>query len=306
MQQKPIFPKPLKSGDKICIISPSRSITSEEISPVTKWLNTKGFKVEYGENINRACGQFGGDDNQRIQEFQQAIDDPAICAIWCARGGYGAARIIDKINFEPLLHNPKWIIGYSDITAIHCALYRLGLVSLHAPMPINFGDEVETKISFDLLISYLIGVYSPIMWHSNPNDIAGKTEGKLFGGNLSVLYSLRGTSYDVDPTNTIFFIEDVDEYLYHIDRMCNNMNMSDKFAQLSGFISGKFTKMNDNQIPFGMDISEILLQYTSNVPVRTFDAPFGHINYNLPLLYGALATLDVQKTKVTLSYNGTT
>jgi muramoyltetrapeptide carboxypeptidase len=305
MCQKPIFPKHLKSGDTIRIISPSRSITSEEILPVTKWLNTKGFKVEYGENINRVCGQFGGDDNQRIEEFQQAINNPSVRAIWCARGGYGAARIIDKINFEPLLCDPKWIIGFSDITAIHCALFRLGLVSLHAQMPINFRNEVETKNSFDLLVSYLTGVYLPVTWLPSSDDKTGSAEGKLFGGNLSVLYSLRGTQYDIDTAKTIFFIEDIDEYLYHIDRMCNNMNMSNKFSFLSGFISGQFTKMNDNQIPFGKNAREILLQYTTNVPVQTYDAPVGHIPCNLPMLYGALATLEVQKTKVTLSYNGT-
>ena len=306
MNQNIIFPKPLTSGDIIRIVSPSRSITSSEIISLSEWLIAKGFNVEHGDNINNVCGQFAGDDCQRAKELQQAIDDPAVRAIWCARGGYGAARIIEKINFNPLLNDPKWIVGFSDITAIHCALFRLGVVSMHAPMPINFAHDTETISSFNLICSYLTGNYSPLTWNKNAFDKEGKAEGRLFGGNLSVLYSLRGTQFDINPENSIFFIEDIDEYLYHIDRMCNNLNMSGIFSKIAAFMSGKFTKMNDNTTPFGMNVHEILLQYVANVPVQVFDAPFGHVNYNLPLLHGALATLETEKKTVTIKYNGAT
>ena len=304
-KQSFIFPKPLEIGDTISIITPSRSITSAEIEPFIDWISNKGFKIETGANINRVCGQFGGNDEERAKELQQAIDNPSVRAIWCARGGYGSARIIEKIDFKPLLKNPKWIVGFSDITAIHSALYGLGLVSLHAPMPLNFKNDTETVNSFETVCSYLTGNYTPLIWNKTVFDKEGKAEGRLFGGNLSVLYSLRGTPYDINHEKTIFYIEDIDEYLYHIDRICNNLNMSKIFSKITAFVSGSFTKMNDNVIPFGMSVQEILLQYLENVQVRAFDAPFGHINNNFPLINGALATLEVGKTSVKLSYNGT-
>lgn len=302
----PIYPPSLKKGDTIRIICPSRSIDIEEILCIKKWLTTKGFCVEYGENVGKTCGQFSGDDNQRTCELQRAINDPNVRAVWCARGGYGTTRIIDNVDFSPLLIDPKWIIGFSDITAIHVALFKLGIVSLHAPMPVNFNNRKMTMSAFNLTLSYLQGNFSPIKWETSLLNKEGISQGLLFGGNLSVLYSLRGTSFDIDTSQIIYFIEDVDEYLYHIDRMCNNFKMGNKFLKIKALLSGQFSKMKYNIIPFGKNAEEIISQYIPNNIVQAYNSPFGHIDFNLPLLNGAHAILDVNNSMVTLSYYGTT
>lgn len=309
MQQiTPIFPPALKHGDRIRIVCPARSVVLDEILPAAEWIRRQGFKVEYGDTIGKVSGQFGGTDEERAADIQNAIDDDGIDAIWCARGGYGTARLLESLNLELLMKRPKWIIGYSDITALHAALYKIGIVSIHAPMPLSFNQNLETSIAFGLLLSYLMGRDIPLEWDKSSFDREGKTTGRLFGGNLSVIYSLRGTPWDVNLTDSLLFIEDVDEYLYHIDRMCNNLSLGGYFKQIKGLIAGQFTKMNDNTIPFGMSANEIVQRFAnrSNVAVQCFNAPFGHVDYNLPILCGAQAELEVDKNKVTLKYHGRT
>jgi muramoyltetrapeptide carboxypeptidase len=304
--QHHLFPQPLKQGDRIRIVCTARAVVLDEILPAAEWIRNLGFRVEYGETIGQTDGQFGGSDEQRATDLQNAINDDGIRAIWCARGGYGTIRILDKIDFEPLKKNPKWIIGFSDITALHVALFRHGLVSLHAPMPITFNRTSDTSVAFGLLLSYLMGNYTPLTWEKSANDVAGIAQGRIFGGNLSVLYSLRGTPFDTDTKQTLFFVEDIDEYLYHIDRMVNNFHHGGRFRKVAGLISGQFTKMNDNTVPFGHTPNDILARYAekNKVPVQSYNSPFGHLDYNLPLLHGATATLEVGTKNVMLSYHG--
>ncbi len=301
-----LYPQPLKQGDRIRIICTARSVVLEEILPAAEWIRNLGFRVEYGETISKTEGQFGGTDEQRATDLQDAINDDGVRAIWCARGGYGTIRILDNIDFEPLKKNPKWIIGFSDITALHIALFRQGLVSLHAPMPITFNRNSDTSVAFGLLLSYLMGKYTPLTWEKSATDVPGIANGRILGGNMSVLYSLRGTPLDTETKNTLFFLEDIDEYLYHIDRMANNLHHGGRFRKVAGLISGQFTKINDNTVPFGHTTNNILSKYATknNIPVQCYDSPFGHVDYNLPLLHGAMATLEVGTKNVTLSYHG--
>jgi muramoyltetrapeptide carboxypeptidase len=304
--QIPQFPTPLRQGDRIRIVCTARSAVLDEILPAAEWIRNLGFRVEYGETLGKTDGQFGGTDDERAADLQNAINDSGVRAIWCARGGYGTARILDKIDLTPLKENPKWVIGFSDITALHAALYQQGIVSLHAPMPLTFNQNSDTSIAFGLLLSYLMGKYTPLSWERNAMDISGTATGRIFGGNLSVLYSLRGTPYDVDTAGTLLFLEDIDEYLYHIDRMCTNLHQGRKFDNVAGLISAKFTKMNDNTVPFGHNANDIVSRYANinAIPVQCFDAPFGHVDYNLPLLHGAMATLDVGNKHTKLHYHG--
>ncbi|MGI6478567.1 MAG: S66 peptidase family protein [Salinivirgaceae bacterium] len=307
MNQTPLsFPQSLKQGDTVRIVCTARSVVLSEILKAAEWIENIGFKVEYGKTIGSVDHQFGGTDNERAEDLQNAINDPHVKAIWCARGGYGTARILDMIDFSALKKNPKWIIGFSDITALHAALYNEGLISMHAPMPINVNDTKENGASLKLMFSYLTGKYESIQWCKSDKDVQGIAKGNIVGGNLSVIYSLRGTKYDIDTTDTILLLEDIDEYLYHIDRMCVNFHIGGKFKNLAALISGQFTKMNDNTINFGMTANEIIERYSNinQINVRAFDAPFGHIDYNLPFLHGASATIEVGKEKVKLSYNG--
>ena len=307
-QKAPIFPPALKHGDRIRVVCTARAVVLEEILSAVEWIRTQGFRVEYGSTIGKVSGQFGGTDEERISDIQDAINDKGVRAIWCARGGYGTARLLDQLDLNPLVKDPKWIIGYSDITALHAALFTMNLVSLHAPMPLSFNSTQDTSIAFGLLLSYLMGTFVQLEWKKSEFDTKGITRGRLTGGNLSVLYSLRGTKYDVNTSNAILYFEDVDEYLYHIDRMCNNFSLGKVFASLSGLLVGKFVKMNDNAIPFGQSANEIIAHYSDNkgIPVRSFDAPFGHDDYNLPLLNGAQAILEVGDENVTLKYDGRT
>ncbi|HOG19450.1 MAG TPA: LD-carboxypeptidase [Salinivirgaceae bacterium] len=300
------FPESLIHDDTIRIVCTARSVVQSEILKAAEWIKNMGFKVEFGKTIGKVDNQFGGTDSERAEDLQNAINNPHVKAIWCARGGYGTARILDMIDFSAIVKNPKWIIGFSDITALHAALYKEGLISMHAPMPINVTDTNENRISLELMLSYLTGKYESIEWSKSDKDVQGVAKGNIVGGNLSVIYSLRGTKYDIDSTNTILVLEDIDEYLYHIDRMCVNFHLGEKFKNLSALISGQFTKMNDNTINFGKTANEIIEHYSNinQISVRAFDAPFGHIDYNLPFLHGASATIEVGKEKVMLSYNG--
>lgn len=305
--QPTIYPPSLKPGDRIKIVCPSRFVTLEEILPAAEWIRQHGFRVEYGETIGKTDGQFAGSDDERIEDFQKALNDEGIRAIWCARGGYGAARIIDKINFSSLRNNPKWIIGFSDVTAIHMAIFKHNVVSLHAPMAFSFKNNHETAISFGLMLSFLTGKRIPLEWKATPFDTPGTASGKLLGGNLSVIYSLRGTPFDIPFENTLLMIEDIDEYLYHIDRMCNNLRLGNK-CNPKALMVGSFTNMHDNSVPFGKNANEIIKHYFQSPPAIpvTHNAPFGHTDYNLPLLIGAEATLNIGSKRTTLLYHGNT
>jgi muramoyltetrapeptide carboxypeptidase len=294
-----IFPEKLKIGDKIGIISPARKITLNELDPAIKTIESWELKVELGSNLFEVDNQFSGTIEQRSTDLQTMIDDDSIKAILCARGGYGTVQIIDNIDFSKLKNNPKWIVGYSDVTVLHSHLNKLGIASLHATMPINF--KTNAKESLASLKNGLFGNENNILCGPHPFNKFGKVEAEVVGGNLSILYSLLGSNSDVDTDEKILFIEDLDEYLYHIDRMMMNLKRNGKLKNLKALIIGGMSDMNDNTIPFGKTAEEIILEYIKefDFPV-CFNFPAGHLDDNRTLVFGKECTLEINENGVIL------
>jgi len=294
-------PKQLQPKDKIAIVCTARAVEENELQPALKILDQWNLIPVLGKTIGLKHHQFGGTDVERAKDFQDAINNPEVKAIWCARGGYGTARILDHIDFSPLLKNPKWIIGYSDVTALHLHLQHLGLVSLHAQMPVDIENKSEKTV--ESLRQSLFENSFDIEYQSEFVSRSGECQGELVGGNLSVLYSTMGTQPISDFKNKILVLEDLDEYLYHVDRMMLNLFRIGLLKQISGLIVGGMTEMNDNTIPFGQTANEIVDSYAEklNIPVA-YDAPFGHKYDNLALSLGKKVTLKVVKHKVSIRY----
>ena len=295
-----IIPEKLVVGDKIGIISTARKITKEELSPAIKALESWGLKVVLGTNLFKEDDQFSGTIEQRTNDLQRMIDDNSIKAILCARGGYGTVQIIDAINFNNLKNNPKWIIGYSDVTVLHSHLNNLGIASLHASMPINF--ESNTNESLLSLKNTLFGNLNNVECKSHPLNKFGKIEGDIVGGNLSILYSLSGSQSDINTASKILFIEDLDEYLYHIDRMMMSLKRNGMLGKLKGLIVGGMSDMNDNEISFGKSAEQIILEYTKgyDFPI-CFGFPAGHLADNRCVRLGINSILEISENGVILS-----
>ncbi len=300
MQQAPF----IKPGDTIGIIAPSRKISREALQPAVDLFISWGLKVKLGKNLFADDNQFAGSDEQRRHDLQEMLDDPEVNAIICARGGYGTIRIIGGLNFDGFKSYPKWVIGYSDITVLHsCFSVMLDFPTIHAIMPVNYSIEKGEAASWQKLKSVLFGELPRYEVEPHPFNRPGKAKGKVIGGNLSVLYSMAATPYDIDTTGCILFIEDLDEYLYHIDRMMMNLKLSGKLDKLAGLIVGGMSDMRDNNIPFGKDALQIINDYTRNssYPV-IFNFSAGHIEDNYPLILGKEAEIVVEQGKAMLSY----
>lgn len=298
-----ITPNALKKGDKVAIISTARKITLEEVSFAKNTLESWGLQVVFGKNLFEVDHQFAGNDAQRTYDLQTALNDNSIRAIICARGGYGTVRIVDKIDFTAFTDNPKWICGYSDVTALHSNVQqKIGIETLHSTMPINF--ETNTDEALNSFKKSLFG--EPINYElaSNPFNKTGKATGEVIGGNLSMLYSILGSRSSIDTKGKILFIEDLDEYLYHIDRMMMNLKRNGYLHNLAGIVIGAMSDMNDNTIPFGKNALEIINEHVIeyNYPI-CFGFPAGHIDNNKTLILGRAATLEVKPSATTLNFN---
>lgn len=277
---------------KIALVAPARKITPDEIMFAVEYIKNKGFEVVYDERLFLSHNQFAGTDEERASVVQQYLDDSDIDAIMCVRGGYGTVRIIDKLNFDKFMLNPKWIVGYSDVTVLHAKMQSLGVESLHATMPINFSEN--TQKSLDSLFDALEGKSLTYDIPDSPYNVKGCAQGELVGGNISVLYSLLDSDIFPDTNGKILFLEDLDEYLYHIDRMMMAFERAGKFDNINGLIVGGLTKMHDNNVPFGMTSEAIILEKIQhrNIPVR-FNFPAGHISDNQALIMGRNFKLSV-------------
>ena len=294
-----IIPEKLVVGDKIGIISTARKITIEELKPPIKTLESWGLKVVLGANLFQEDDQFSGTVDQRTNDLQIMIDDNSIKAILCARGGYGTVQIIDAINFTNLKKNSKWIVGYSDATVLHSHLNNLGMASLHATMPINF--EGNTNESLWSLKNALFGNLNNVECKAHPLNKFGKIEGDIVGGNLSILYSLSGSQSDINTASKILFIEDLDEYLYHIDRMMMSLKRNGMLGKLKGLIVGGMSDMNDNSISFGKTAEQIILDHTKDYDFPIcFGFPAGHLSDNRCIRFGTNSVLEINKNGVSL------
>lgn len=298
------IPPFLQTGDLIGVCAPARKVSREEMKDGIHWLESKGFKVKESQHLYGQNNQLSGTDEVRASDLQSLINDPAVKAIIFARGGYGCVRIIDRIDFSPLEKHPKWLVGFSDMTVIHSHVNaHLGSCTLHAPMMINLLQEKRNEEAANTIIEFLTGKsirYSEKKLNSlNRNGVC---EGELVGGNLSLLYALAGTPSDISTNGKILFIEDLDEYLYHIDRMMMQLKRSGKLKNLKGLIVGGMSDMRDNPIPFGKSAIEIISDAVAeyNYPV-CYDFPSGHLDRNLALVLGAVVRLEVENT-VSLSF----
>ncbi len=289
----------LKSGSKVAIAAPARKVSLEEIKLALEWLKEKGFEPVFDDSLFAAHHQFAGDDDFRASALQRYIDDPEIDAILMARGGYGTLRIIDRLDFSKMAEKPKWIVGYSDVTVLHGTLQRTGFESIHATMPLNFPDN--TPESLDSLYSALTG--KDLYYEVIPNKMnrLGKCRGKLVGGNLSVIYSMIGSNSFPETEDNILFIEDLDEYLYHIDRMLTAMSRSETVHSLAGIVVGAMTKMHDNTIPFDYTIEEMVIDHFGKLDIPiAFDISSGHIDDNRALIINRMTEFEVTTEMVTL------
>ncbi len=283
-----INPDYLKKGDKVAIISPAGKIDKSKINNAVKILSGWGLDVITGKNSGKIYNQFAGTDEERIYDFQQMLDDKNIKAIFSSRGGYGSIRIIDKLNFDNFKKNPKWIIGFSDITVFHVYINNnLNIETIHGAMPKKFPDYPDENKSLKSLKSILFGNEINYGIKDHKLNITGKTEGVLTGGNLSILYSLNGTKYDIDTKDKILFIEDLSEYLYHIDRIMMNFKLSGKFDNLKGLIVGDFIDIKDNNTKFGKTVYEIIYEHISEYKIPVcFGFPAGHNDINIAMKFG--------------------
>lgn len=306
-----IQPRPLRTGDTIAIIPTARAISKEELRSGIALAERWGLRVKLGKGVGRKHYQQAGTARERSADLQAALDDPDVRAIWCARGGYGTVHLLDHVDLSGLTQDPKWIIGFSDITVLHNAVHDLGVATLHAQMPFNAG--AKSTESLETLRKALFGEdYHVVSAQPVPVGIpiqkrTGACEAMVVGGNLSLLYALRGTPFDIDPRGKILFIEDLDELLYHVDRMVMNLKLAGWFEDLAGLIIGGMTDMRDKDEtdPFGKTAEQIISDAVGEAryPV-CFNFPAGHITDNRALLFGKKAKLSVTPEDATLSFEG--
>ncbi|MFD2698246.1 LD-carboxypeptidase [Mesonia sediminis] len=295
------IPKALKKGDRVAIIATARKVNPKDLNPALRLLESWELIPVLGSSIGLSSHQFAGTDEQRAQDLQKQLNDPKVRAIWCAKGGYGTVRLLDLVDFTAFQQDPKWLIGYSDITALHSHLNKLKVASLHAQ--ICLGIETKTPNTQASLKQLLFAKNWCYTFNGHSQNKPGTAKGILVGGNLSVLFSLIGSRSDLDLQHKILFIEDLDEYLYHIDRMLQNLKRNGWFNKISGLIVGGMSDMNDNTIPFGQNALEIIQEAVApyDFPVA-YNFPAGHLEENQAIALGKKVQLDVSRHQSELKY----
>ncbi|MBI1316159.1 LD-carboxypeptidase [bacterium] len=286
-------PEPLKRGDTLGFVATARFLSEPELWSAKARVEALGFHVRVHPSCTQPFHQFGGTDIERAKAVNEMLNDPEIKALFVVRGGYGTVRMIDQVDFDALARRPIWICGYSDVTAFHAALQtRLGLMSLHSAMPVGFAT-LEPGV-LEQTFSVLQGERPVQEFASTPWDASGTARGRLLGGNLSVLLSVLGSRDFPDCTGAVLLIEDVDEYLYHLDRMMHTLFRARVLHKVRAVLVGGLTQMKDHEIPFGWGaealVREVLLPL--GIPFA-FDYPSGHRSENRPLVLGATVELDV-------------
>lgn len=304
-----IFPPYLQEGDRIIILSPSSKIDKTFLKGANKRLKSWGLEVVFAKHVGSAHGTYAGSIRQRLEDFQEAMDDEKAKAILCSRGGYGAVHLVGKSDFTKFREHPKWLIGFSDITALHNEFQKNGFASLHAPMARHLAVEPEDDFCTQALKDILFGnilageeAFGYVCPRHKLNH-EGTGTGILRGGNLSVFYGLRGTPYDLPAEGTILFIEDVGERPHAVERMMYNLKLGGVLEKLSGLIIGQFTEYEENK-SLGKDLygalADLVKEY--DYPI-CFDFPVGHVTANFPMINGAEVTLEAGKKEVKLSFN---
>ncbi|KAA6332266.1 putative murein peptide carboxypeptidase [termite gut metagenome] len=296
-----IFPSFLNRGDKIAIVSPSGKIDKSFLKGSVAQLSSWGFKPVLGKYVSNSSGQYAGTIEHRTEDFQMAMDDEEVKAIFCSRGGYGVVHIIDKLDFTHFREHSKWLLGFSDITALHSLFQAQGYASIHSPMARHLTIEAENDPSALFLKNLLFGQLP--LYNCPPHKLnqQGRSHGILRGGNFSVFYGLRGTPYDIPPEGTILFIEDVNERPHVVERMMYNLKLGGILEKLSGLIFGQFTEYEEDK-SLGKELYEALADLVGEYKYPVcFNFPVGHVTHNLPLITGAEVELTVEEN-VTLTF----
>lgn len=306
MTSKLIQPPYLKAGDTVAIVAPSGILKSREreVQQAVELLKSWGLHAIVGKHVFSKSNHFAGTDEERCADLQNAMDDPKISAIWCARGGYGTVRVLDKLNYTEFRKNPKWIIGYSDITALHNQVHNEGFQSLHALMCVSLTKDLnDVKTAISTFKAALFGHPENYTLEASQYNREGETSGELIGGNLTMLHTMLGSDTSLDTTGKILFIEEIGEYKYHIDRMLQSMKRAGYFDNLNGLVVGDMSRMRKNTTLWGTSVEQLILDALAeyDFPI-TFNMPAGHEKDNRALVLGKTVDLKVKKTGSELSY----
>lgn len=291
-----ISPPFLQPGDTVGVVAPASWFPYEEVLDGLRILRDEWqLNVIEGDSLHAVDGPFAGSDTLRRNDLQRLFDDPSVKAVFAARGGYGCYRIVDQLDLSRVRQNPKWLVGFSDVTVLLSLFYKHGLQSLHGLMPRQFGNP-ERAESLETLRCWLFGeLPDSYSVTGHPLNRAGRAEGPLVGGNLTILVNSLDTPTDIDLTDTILFIEDIDETLFSLDRMMTQLRRAGRLEKLAGLVVGQFTDMRvSSSLPFGKDAYQLIADAVSsyNYPVL-FDFPAGHVDVNLALPIGSVLRLEV-------------
>jgi muramoyltetrapeptide carboxypeptidase len=298
------YPDLLNTGDKIGILAPARRIHRADVEFATNLFSSWGLETLVAENIfSEHHSYLAGSDKERTSDFQTLLNDPTIKALFSARGGYGSTRIVDQVDYAALLKNPKWFIGFSDTTAFHLKFYKMGIASIHGTMPVLFSKR-DSAESVESLRKLIFDGECRLEAQVSRDNRHGKVSGTVIGGNLSLIIDSLGTESEPDTNGNILFIEEIDEYLYKIDRMMTQLRRTGKLKNLKGLVVGHMTDIKDSELSFGENVQEIILNavrdYTYPVGFRF---PSGHENPNLAWINGGRATLDVNESMSSLVFD---
>jgi muramoyltetrapeptide carboxypeptidase len=299
-------PPYLQAGDTVAIVAPSGILRNRtaEIEQAKTLLKSWGLYVVVGKHVFNQNNHFAGTDAERCEDFQNALDDPKIKAIWCARGGYGAVRILDKLDYTKFKKKPKWVIGYSDITALHNQVHILGFESLHAMMCTSLQDDKETiEETISTFKTALFGKPLSYTLEGSKYNKTGSVSAPIVGGNLSILYSMLGSNTSIDTSGKILFIEEIGEYEYTIDRMLQSLKRAGYFNNCKGVIIGDISKIRKNTTLWGSPVQQLILDALTeyNFPIA-FNMPAGHEKDNRALILGRMVDLTVEKEKSNLVF----
>ena len=298
------FPPFLKAGDQVAIVSPSSKIDPYFLKGAKARLESWGLRVRMGKHAAAASGPFAGDLRSRLADLQQAMDDPHVAAILCSRGGYGAVQLLSRLDFRRFRERAKWLMGYSDITALHCLFQRQGFASIHSLMARHLTVEPADDLCTAALRDLLFGQPSACAAPPCRLNRTGHARGVLRGGNLAVACGLRGTPYDIPPEGTVLFIEDVNERPHAVDRMMYNLKLGGVLEKLSALVVGQFTGYDDGGVAERAILESIAAAVAEYAYPVCFDFPVGHVSRNFPLIEGAEVELDVSRKGTQLRYAG--
>lgn len=297
-QKKRVTPPYIKAGDTIAILAPAGILKgrAETIQKAKKLAESWGLNVVFGKNLFNQNNHFAGTDEERAEDFQKALDNPNIKAIWAARGGYGSVRLLDRLDFTKFMGNPKWIIGYSDITAFHNHIHNLGFETLHAMMATSLEEKPEeiTKT----ISSYKKALFGEQLSYSIPSsnyNRLGEVSGQLIGGNLAIVTSMLGSKSQLDTKDKILFLEEIGEYKYSIDRMLQSLKRANYFSTIKAVIIGDISLIKKNTTKWGSTVEQLILDaLPKDIPIL-FDFPAGHEPDNRAMIFGRKIKMTVNK-----------